>query len=140
MTAPESSGHGGPPPLTNGAPVNHRNATAHHTDAMDAFLNGDLLNPAPTHYAPVRTHTTQDGTQYWAECQGCDWTTVKHADRAQVDALTADHYRNPAACDAHPGADEHRLHLHRTEATTPRGSCSTCSGGGCPDCTDLDTH
>lgn len=24
----------------------------------------------------------------------------------------------------------------RIEATTPRGSCATCSGGGCPDCTD----
>ena len=26
--------------------------------------------------------------------------------------------------------------LHRTESTTPWGSCSTCDGGGCHDCTE----
>ena len=26
--------------------------------------------------------------------------------------------------------------LHRTETTTPWGSCSTCDGGGCHDCTE----
>lgn len=44
------------------------------------------------------------------------------------------------AYDAHPGADERRLPLHRTEAAIPWGPCSTCEGGGCPDCTDLDIH
>lgn len=47
---------------------------------------------------------------------------------------------NATAYDAHPGADERRLPLHRTEAAIPWGPCSTCEGGGCPDCTDLDIH
>lgn len=31
--------------------------------------------------------------------------------------------------------DQWSLPLHRTEAGYP--NCSTCDGGGCPDCTDL---
>jgi|SRR5690554_1504688 len=57
---------------------------------------------------------------------------------AQTPVLNGD--INATAYGAHPGACERRLPLHRTEATIPWGPCSTCEGGGCPDCTDLDIH
>jgi hypothetical protein len=48
----------------------------------------------------------------------------------EIHGLIREHWREEA--DA-LGPD---LPIHRTQATFPASACSTCDGGGCPDCTD----
>ena len=53
---------------------------------------------------------------------------------AHFDGLHFDE-RNGKRWPIEKGSEVPPLPLHRTEAGYP--NCSTCDGGGCPDCTDL---
>lgn len=78
--------------------------------------------------------------------QGLDWTVVDETHawspeqiaRAAAAPPWVDTERIMRELDARVAqwAEDHPLPLHRTQATWPQWSCSTCDGGGCPDCTD----
>jgi len=89
-------------------------------------------------------------TQPVKDCNCEDWSCCEHADNypnegpPYCDMCGLEHYGD---CwenlewddedeEDEENEEENLLPIHRTQATFPLSSCSTCGGGGCLDCTD----